>query len=107
MSGDCAAIISADLQDPPTLILQMFEKWQGGNKVVIAVREERDDSFIQKLFSSFYYKLMRKYAIKDMPHGGFDCFLADKQVINVLTHIDEKNTSLFAQILWLAFALLR
>lgn len=103
ITGDCAVVISADLQDPPELILQMFAKYQEGNKVVLAIREARDESWSQKLFSTTYYKLMKKYAIKDMPLGGFDCFLADKQVIKVLTRIEEKNTSLFAQVLWLGF----
>jgi len=103
MSGDCAIVISADLQDPPDLILTLFNKYLEGNKVVLAIRNKRQESFFQRLLSSIYYKLMKKYAIKDMPLGGFDCFLADKQVIEVLTKIEEKNTSLFAQILWLGF----
>lgn len=103
ITGDCAVVISADLQDPPELILQMFAKYQEGYKVVLAIRESRDESWSQKLFSKTYYKLMKKYAIKDMPLGGFDCFLADKQVVEVLTKIEEKNTSLFAQVLWLGF----
>lgn len=103
ITGDCAVVISADLQDPPELILKMFAKYQDGYKVVLAIREARDESWSQKLFSKTYYKLMKKYAIKDMPLGGFDCFLADKQVIEVLTKIEEKNTSLFAQVLWLGF----
>ncbi|STX29754.1 bactoprenol glucosyl transferase; CPS-53 (KpLE1) prophage [Legionella beliardensis] len=103
MSGDCAVVISADLQDPPELILQLFEKYQEGYKVVVAVRNQRAESFSQKLFSSVFYRLMKRYALKDMPLGGFDCFLADKQVIDVLIKIEEKNTSLFAQVLWLGF----
>lgn len=103
IQGDCVVVISADLQDPPSLILQLFEKYLDGNKVVVAVRNKRSESFWQKLFSSLYYKLMRKYALQDMPLGGFDCFLADKQVIEVLTKVEEKNTSLFGQILWLGF----
>src|SRR4051812_37672000 len=35
-TGDCAAVISADLQDPPELIPVMFEKWQAGARTVIA-----------------------------------------------------------------------
>lgn len=103
ITGDCAVVISADLQDPPALILKLFVKYLEGNKVVLAIREERDESFGRKLFASMYYKLMKKYAIKDMPLGGFDCFLADKYVIDILTKIEEKNTSLFAQVLWLGF----
>lgn len=103
INGDCAVVISADLQDPPELIRQMFDKYLAGDKVVIAIREERNETLSQKLFSSLYYKIIKKYALKDMPNGGFDCFLADKQVIEVLTKIEEKNTSLFAQVLWLGF----
>lgn len=103
MSGDCVVVISADLQDPPGIILQLFDKYLEGNKVVLAIRSERDESFTQKMFASAYYRLMKRYAIKDMPLGGFDCFLADKQVVDVLTKIEEKNTSLFAQVLWLGY----
>lgn len=103
MTGDCAVVISADLQDPPDLIIKLFEKYLEGNKVVLAIRENRDESFSQKMFARIYYKLMRKYAIKDMPLGGFDCFLVDRQVAEILTNIEEKNTSLFAQVLWLGF----
>lgn len=103
MEGDCAVVISADLQDPPKLILQLYEKYLEGNKVVLAVRVDRQESAKQKIFSFLYYKVMNKFALKDMPAGGFDCFLADKQIIEVLTKVEEKNTSLFAQILWLGF----
>ena len=103
MTGDCAAVISADLQDPPVLIREMYGKWQNGSKTVIAIRIERCDNRTEKFFSAIYYKIMKKYVIEDMPKGGFDCFLADKQVIQMLVNIDEKNTSLFAQVLWLGF----
>jgi glycosyltransferase involved in cell wall biosynthesis len=103
ITGDCAVVISADLQDPPSLIVDLYNKYLEGYKIVLAVRKGRDEPFMQRLFSGIYYKLMKKYAIKDMPLGGFDCFLADRQVIETLTKIEEKNTSLFAQILWLGF----
>lgn len=102
-TGDCATMISADLQDPPEIILQMFEKWLEGNKVVVAVRADREESFIQKAFSNTYYKLMRKFALKEMPEGGFDCFLIDRKVINILSQLEEKNTSIVGQILWCGF----
>ena len=39
--GDCVAVIMADLQDPPELLLQMVASWRNGNKIVIASREQR------------------------------------------------------------------
>lgn len=102
-TGSCATVISADLQDPPTIILDMLEKYKKGNKVVLAVREDREEPFTQKLFSNTYYKLMKKYALTSMPEGGFDCFLIDRKVIDVITSIEEKNSSLMGQILWCGF----
>ncbi len=102
-SGDCATVIAADLQDPPNIILEMFEKYKQGSKVVLAVRADREESIIQKFFSNTYYKLMRKFALPNMPEGGFDCFLIDRKVIEVLKNIEEKNSSIMGQILWCGF----
>jgi len=102
-TGDCAAIISADLQDPPELIVQMIEKWEMENKVVMAVREQREDSFFTKVCARIYYYLMRRFVLHDMPIGGFDFVLIDRKVIDILTTIKEKNTSLMGLILWSGF----
>ncbi|HCR85366.1 MAG TPA: glycosyltransferase, partial [Alphaproteobacteria bacterium] len=101
--GDCATAISADLQDSPQIIINMMEKWQQGNKVVLAVRKDREESGLQKLISNTHYKLMRKFALPNMPKGGFDCFLIDRKVIDILTAMEEKNTALIGQILWCGF----
>jgi dolichol-phosphate mannosyltransferase len=103
VSGDCATVIAADLQDPPEIILQLLEKWKQGTKVCLAVRADREESFVQKLISNTFYKIMRKFALKNMPLGGFDCFLIDRQVVEVLKNIEEKNSSIVGQILWCGF----
>lgn len=38
-----------------------------------------------------------------MPVGGCDCYLVDRQVIEVLERLDEKNSSLTLQVLWAGF----
>jgi polyisoprenyl-phosphate glycosyltransferase len=103
VTGDCATVIAADLQDPPEIILYLMEKWKNGAKVCLAVRADREESFIQKFVSNSFYKIMRKIALKNMPLGGFDCFLIDRQVVNVLKSIEEKNSSIVGQILWCGF----
>lgn len=104
-SGDCATFISADLQDPPSIIMRMLSKWQSGADAVIAVRENREEPVVQKTLSNLYYKIMRKIAIKEMPNGGFDCFLIDRKIVSILTRMNEKNTSLMGLILWCGFKL--
>lgn len=102
-TGDCAVTKQADLQEDSEIILEMYESWKSGNKVVLAVREERDDSFSTKFFAGLYYKLVQKFVNKDMPAGGCDCYLLDRQVIGVLLNLDEKNSSLTLQVLWVGF----
>lgn len=102
-SGDCAVVKAADLQEPTELILEMVDRWKKGNNVVLAVREGREESKQQTLFANLYYTLVRKTALPNMPKGGFDVYLLDRKVINVLMALDEKNSALTGQILWGGF----
>ena len=71
-TGDCAVVKAADLQEPTELILKMVESWKKGNNVVLAVRQDREESFGTKLFANTYYWMVRKSALSNMPKGGFD-----------------------------------
>lgn len=102
-TGDCAAVKAADLQEPTELIIDMVESWKKGNNVVLAVRADRQESKEQTMFANLYYWLTRKTALPDMPKGGFDVYLLDRKVINVLMQLDEKNSALTGQILWSGF----
>ena len=102
-SGDCAVTKQADLQEDSELILEMYDSWKKGNKVVLAVREERDDPAIKKFFSNMYYSIVRKTIDSNMPKGGFDCYLLDRQAIEVIERMDEKNSALTLQVLWIGF----
>lgn len=102
-TGDCAVTKQADLQEDSELIVDMYNSWKKGNKVVLAVREDRDDGKIYQFFANIYYKLMQKWVNPNMPTGGFDCYLLDRQVIEVLKMFDEKNSALTLQVLWVGF----
>ena len=102
-TGDCAIVKAADLQEPTELVLEMVESWKKGNNVVLAVREGREESKQQTLFANLYYWMVRKAALPSMPKGGFDVYLLDRKVINVLMALDEKNSALTGQILWSGF----
>ena len=101
--GDCVGMISADLQDPPELLVTMVGHWEQGNKVILAVRADRDEPVTQKWFAHVYYALVRRFALPGYPEGGFDFFLVDRQVVRDLNRIYEKNTNLMSLIFWLGF----
>lgn len=100
-TGNCIGIIAADLQDPPELFVDMIEHWKSGKKVVLATREDREESFSQKLFANTYYYLLEKYALKDYPKGGFDFLLVDRQIAWEVLNMEEKNTNVMSLIYWL------
>lgn len=102
-TGDCAVVKAADLQEPTEMILAMVESWRSGNNVVLAVREGREEKKSQTFFAGLYYGMVRKTSFPNMPETGFDVYLIDRKVIDVLNMLDEKNSALTGQILWSGF----
>lgn len=102
-TGDCAVTKQADLQEDSTLILEMYESWKAGNKVVLAIRRSRDENPVKVFFANRYYSMVRKFVNREMPSGGCDCYLIDRRVIEVIERLDEKNSSLTLQVMWSGF----
>ena len=101
--GDAVATISADLQDPPETLDAMLAHWRAGRKVVLAARESRDDPPATAFLAGLFYRLFRRYAIATMPEGGFDFFVVDRSVRNLLLGMQESNAYLMGLVLWLGF----
>jgi polyisoprenyl-phosphate glycosyltransferase len=102
VTGDCFTMLSADLQDPPSLILEMVQKWLNGSKYVVCARTDRDDPVSSKVFAAIYYKLLRWMVMKNYPSGGFDMALMDRIFLSHLQNSSKNvHISLFAY--WLGF----
>ncbi len=101
-TGDCFIMLSADLQDPPHLIVEMVNRWLNGSKFVICVRESREDPLSSKFFSYLYYRLVRLFVIRDYPAGGYDMALMDRAL---LPYFNESSKNLFTPLLgfWLGY----
>jgi len=102
-TGDVIGAIAADLQDPPEKFDEMLALWRGGRKVVVAARTDRDDPALTVLFADVFYRLFRRFALPSMPEHGFDFFLIDRRVCDLITSIQENNAYLMGLILWLGF----
>jgi polyisoprenyl-phosphate glycosyltransferase len=101
--GDGIGLITSDLQDPPEIFLDMISNWEKETDIVIAVRNAREDKFLQRFAGNIYYKLIEKFSNTNMPIGGFDFFFIDKKVSRVLANMMEKNSSITCQIAWAGF----
>jgi glycosyltransferase involved in cell wall biosynthesis len=102
-TGDCNSIISADLQDPVSLMPRMFEYWQKGVKLVLGNREDREDPILSKIFAKTFQYLIRKYALPNLPKGGFDYVLFDKKLKEEVLEMDEKNSNSLYLLVWLKY----
>lgn len=103
-TGDVITFLSADLQDPPEILIQMLDKWRAGFRIVWATRESRADPLSTKLFSGAYYSLMRKFALPQMPAGGVDFCMVDRKVVESLGNLQERNSNIFNLLMWAGFS---
>jgi dolichol-phosphate mannosyltransferase len=102
-AGDCVGIISADLQEPWELLADMVKEWERGARFVIGEREGREERASHQRLSSIYWRLIRRFAFPDFPTLGYDFCLLDRQVVQDVTQINEKNSSIFVLLYWLGY----
>jgi glycosyltransferase involved in cell wall biosynthesis len=103
-TGDCMSIITADLQDPPELMVQMYDYWTKGFKLVIGNRQDREESGLSQAFAKIFHWLMKHLAISNIPAGGFDFVFFDRQVCDEVVQMQERNSNLFYLMVWLGYA---
>ncbi|HEY2798389.1 MAG TPA: glycosyltransferase family 2 protein [Thermoanaerobaculia bacterium] len=101
--GDAAAVLSADLQEPPELLPEMVEAWRRGATAVLAVRRSRPEGWTTRAAAGMYYGTLRRLALSEMPSGGFDCFLIGRPAIDFLTENREIHVSLPGLLVWGGF----
>jgi glycosyltransferase involved in cell wall biosynthesis len=103
-TGDHYAVMAADLQEPPELIIRFFEELEADRAdVVFGKRTGRNDSVLRDALSNAFWWLYRKLVIRDVPKGGVDIFACNRQARDVLLSIHEPNSSLIAQLFWIGF----
>ena len=102
-TGDCQAVITADMQDPPELMVQMYAYWQKGFKLVIGNRQDREETGPSRWFAQFFHWLMKHLALKYIPDGGFDFVFFDRQVSQQVVAMQERNSNVFYLMVWLGF----
>jgi len=102
--GKAVAIIDGDLQDPPELIAEMYNKHKEGYEVVYAKRAERKgESFFKKFTAKMFYRTLRRITSIDIPLDTGDFRLVDQKVVFYLKQMSEQNKFLRGQIAWLGF----
>ncbi|MBI5712949.1 MAG: glycosyltransferase [Chloroflexi bacterium] len=102
-TGAAVAFIAADLQDSIDALSSMVQAWQTDERVVFAVRRNRDDPFMSRLFATVFNTLLHWLVLKDVPPTGVGFFLVDRSVVDIVLQCEEKNAHLIYLIVWLGF----
>ena len=103
-AGSLFAVMAADLQEPPELIVQMFGVLSGGAcDVVVGVRAARSDPLLQRWTARLFWSAYRRWVVPQMPAGGVDIFACNQSFRDALLALEESRSSLIAQIFWLGF----
>ena len=99
--SDRYAVMAADLQEPPELVLEMDKVLRSEPiDIVVGTREGRNDPLSSRIPAQLFWWLYRKYVIQDVPPGGVDVFGCNRAFRDTLLKLDERHSSLIAQIFW-------
>jgi polyisoprenyl-phosphate glycosyltransferase len=102
--GDAVVLIDGDLQDPPEVIPQLVERWREGIDVVVAKRRVRSGETRFKLLTARgFYALMGRLAQVPLEPNAGDFRLLDRQVVDALGGLRERNRFLRGMTAWVGF----
>ena len=90
--GDYAVFLDADLQDPPSLLPEMFKYLEEGYDSVATRRVTRKgEPLIRSFFARCFYRLMRKISKTEIVDGARDYRLMTRQVVDAILAMPEYN----------------
>jgi dolichol-phosphate mannosyltransferase len=102
--GNGIITMDADLQHPPSLLIDMIHTWETGIKIVYARRIMRNDSILKKYTAHIFHKLLDCISDIKIPRGISDFRLLDRQVVNELNNWTEKSRYLRGMVVWTGFS---
>jgi glycosyltransferase involved in cell wall biosynthesis len=92
-TGDYVAVMDADLQDPPELLIEMYNSIIGEGYDCIATRrrDRKGEPPIRSFFAKCFYKLINKISKADIVDGARDFRLMNRTMVKAILEIKECN----------------
>jgi glycosyltransferase involved in cell wall biosynthesis len=104
VTGDACVIMSADLQDPPEMILDMIELWSSGvDHVYTVISYRHGESKFRRTAAEIFYWLIDKISDTPVPRNSSDFRLVDKQMYEAFNSLPEKYRMVRAVWGWIGF----
>ena len=92
-TGDYAAVMDADMQDPPALLPEMYEALQGGEYDSVATRraDRKGEPPIRSFFARCFYKIINRISDADIVDGVRDFRLMKREMVDAIVAMGEYN----------------
>ena len=92
-TGDYVAIMDADMQDPPTMVKEMYKIIKNSDYDCVALYSSRHDdyTFIRKIFTSCWYKLIGVISSVPQQPGARDYRLMKRKMVDAIIDMGEYN----------------
>lgn len=92
-TGDYVAIMDVDMQDPPSMILTMYEEIQKGEYDCIGLRTDshKGYSLLRKFFTKCWYKIIAKISSIEQVPGARDFRLMKRPMVDAIISMNEYN----------------
>lgn len=102
-TGDLVALLDADLQDPPEVLVDFFQKWLEGYDVIYGVRRNRREGWFKRTCYSGFYRILSYLSEIDMPLDAGDFSVMDRRVVDLLKQMPERRPYLRGLRSWVGF----
>jgi polyisoprenyl-phosphate glycosyltransferase len=102
--GRAVAIMDADLQHPPAVLVTFLAKWREGYGMVYGVRSDRDgEGALKRNFARAFYKLFERFGETQLPEGAGDFRLMDRKAVDALCAMGERARFSKGLYAWVGF----
>ena len=102
--GDAVVVMDGDLQDPPELLPELYQKLHEGYEVVYAKRRSRQGESAIKLFTAkMFYRILAGITSVNIPLDTGDFRIVSRKVVRALQQMPEQNKFIRGQIAWIGY----
>ena len=102
-SGDGVVLLDGDLQDPPEIIEEFYQKWMQGFDVVYGVRAKREAPLLMQIAYKLFYRIFHQLSYIKIPLNAGDFSLIDRKVVDIMKEFPERDRFLRGLRAWTGF----
>ena len=105
VEADAVVCMDGDLQHPPSVIIELIQKYEEGIEIVYAVRKsDKNRGLAKQLAAKYFYTLFERLTNIDITYGAADFRLISRDALLVLRKMRETHRYLRGMVPWMGFS---